>query len=131
MAESDSHINHNFFTKEKAGFFVWTVMHLYSAYVPELPTPQEQEEIKTLVTLLGKYFPCKDCSNHFQRMISENPIEVESREAFMQYLCRIHNLVNKRIGKEIFPCENIVDIWGQKDCGCEVKKIQEVLNETD
>lgn len=30
----DTGINHPMFTKEKAGFFVWTVMHLYSAYFP-------------------------------------------------------------------------------------------------
>lgn len=34
----DTSINHPMFTKEKAGFFVWTVMHLYSAYFPENPT---------------------------------------------------------------------------------------------
>ena len=31
-------INHPMFTKEKAGFFVWTIIHLYSAYYPENPT---------------------------------------------------------------------------------------------
>lgn len=34
-------INHPMFTKEKAGYFVWTVMHLYSAYFPENPTEIE------------------------------------------------------------------------------------------
>lgn len=34
-------INHPMFDKEKAGYFVWTVMHLYSAYIPENPTPSE------------------------------------------------------------------------------------------
>ena len=100
------------FSKEKAGFFVWTVMHLYSAFVPENPNEIEKEEIKTLITLLGKYFPCKKCSGHFKKMLSENPIEVDTREIFMKYLCKIHNIVNIRINKPTFPCENIVDIWG-------------------
>ena len=49
---SVSNINHPTFTKEKAGFFVWTTMHLYSAYIPEKPTKIEQEEISTLIKLL-------------------------------------------------------------------------------
>lgn len=40
-------------------------------------------------------------------MISENPIQAGSREDFMKYVCTIHNIVNERLGKEIFPCENI------------------------
>jgi len=37
----ENSINHALFDKDKAGFFVWTVMHLYSAYVPEIPTVEE------------------------------------------------------------------------------------------
>lgn len=45
-------------------------------------------------------------------MISENPVDVSTRDNFMKYLCKIHNIVNKRIGKNEFPCENVVDVWG-------------------
>ena len=30
-------IQHPLFDKEKAGYYVWTIMHLYSAYIPENP----------------------------------------------------------------------------------------------
>lgn len=105
-------LKHNLFNKDKAGFYVWSIMHLYSAFIPEIPTEQEQEEIGTLVELLGKYFPCKECSAHFKEMIIKNPVQAQTRGDFMNYVCKIHNIVNQRIGKEIFPCENIKEIWG-------------------
>ena len=45
-------LNHTMFTREEMGRLVWTVMHLYSAYVPEDPTEEEKEEVHTLITLL-------------------------------------------------------------------------------
>ena len=52
LQNSISNINHPTFTKEKAGFFVWTTLHLYSAYIPQNPSKTEQQEIADLVKLL-------------------------------------------------------------------------------
>ena len=62
-------------------------------------------------------------------MIKENPVRAKSREEFMFYICEIHNIVNERIGKEIFPCEKIIDIWGQRECGCKIKKFWDIVKE--
>ena len=48
----DNDINHALFSKDVAGHLVWTVMHLYSAYVPEAPSAQERAEIGELYRLL-------------------------------------------------------------------------------
>ena len=45
-------LNHTIFSREEMGRLVWTVMHLYSAYVPENPNQEEQEEMFTLIKLL-------------------------------------------------------------------------------
>ena len=45
-------LDHPLFDKEEMGYMVWTVMHMYSAYVPESPTFGEQRELVDLVTLL-------------------------------------------------------------------------------
>lgn len=34
----------------------------------------------------------------------------------MTYLCDIHNVVNKRLGKPQHSCDNIVEEWNT--CGC-------------
>ena len=38
----------------------------------------------------------------------------------MQYVCELHNTVNKRLGKEIFDCAKVEEKWGG-NCGCNSK----------
>lgn len=45
-------LDHPLFDKEEMGYMVWTVMHMYSAFVPESPTYSEQRELVELITLL-------------------------------------------------------------------------------
>ena len=54
-------------------------------------------------------------------MLSENPVKNNSREELVFYMCTIHNIVNKRLGKQIFDCNNAMNYWGG-DCGCSAKR---------
>ena len=40
------------FSKQQMGQLTWTLMHLYSAYVPDDPTDEEKEEVIELYRLL-------------------------------------------------------------------------------
>ena len=51
-AEPADSLDHPLFDKEEMGYMVWNVMHIYSAYVPENPTFNEQRELIDLITLL-------------------------------------------------------------------------------
>jgi hypothetical protein len=42
-------------------------------------------------------------------------IQTSSRKAASLWLCYVHNLVNKRLGKEEFDCTKLDDTY---DCGC-------------
>ncbi len=61
------------------------------------------------------------------KMLSEQPVMVDSRKDFMEYICSIHNTVNARIGKKKFDCSLVTDVWGAKGCGCKVKDIKSSL----
>lgn len=65
-------------------------------------------------------FPCKECSSHFTEVLKANPIPKNlTRDGATLYTCQIHNVVNVRLNKEVFPCENAAEFWGGKgDCGC-------------
>ena len=58
-------------------------------------------------------------------MLRENPLAVRGRGAFMREVCRLHNLVNARVGKGQFPCTEVEALWGQKDCGCGRPQLEE------
>jgi hypothetical protein len=61
-------------------------------------------------------------------MLNDNqPVEANGRFEAMHYMCYLHNLVNERLGKEIFDCKIVEDMWGRKGCGCDPASI---LNQT-
>ena len=73
-------------------------------------------------------FPCKLCSQHFQKMLADYPIKNNSREELVYYLCDLHNKVNSRLKKPIFDCKKAFNFWGG-ECGCSEKK--ELTNENN
>lgn len=46
----------------------------------------------------------------------EAPPDVSSGPAFQQYLCRVHNTVNRRLGKPAFNCALAPARWQPLDC---------------
>jgi FAD-linked sulfhydryl oxidase len=63
-------------------------------------------------------FPCKICSGHFQNLLLSNPVKNSNREELVLYMCNIHNIVNKRLNKTEFDCNETFHFWGG-DCGCD------------
>lgn len=45
------------------------------------------------------------------------PLQVQTRAAFQQWLCRSHNIVNRSLGKPVFNCDLADMAWGRMDCG--------------
>lgn len=46
-----------------------------------------------------------------------DPPALASGEALQQWMCRVHNSVNKSIGKRNFNCKFVESRWGELDCG--------------
>ena len=114
---------HPLYSKEEFGRIGWTLLHMYSAFYPENPTKKDQTDMKNFLFAFAKFYPCKCCGSHFAKILREYPIQAESRAELMDYICKMHNLVNVRTKKPEVPCELVGNIWGQKDCGCKVGDI--------
>jgi len=56
-----------------------------------------------------------DCASEFQKLLANNPPELESKDTFIQWLCRVHNIVNERLLKPVFDCSVVKERW---ICGC-------------
>ncbi|CAI5508759.1 unnamed protein product [Closterium sp. Naga37s-1] len=94
-------------TKEELGRATWTFLHTLAAQV----------------TLLARVYPCKICSYHFQKIVKANPPQAGSRGELEQYMCRLHNIVNRSLKKPEFPCKRVSSRWGSLECednACEV-----------
>lgn len=53
--------------------------------------------------------------------IKQDPPRTESQEALSQWLCKMHNRVNVKIGKPEFDCSKVNERWrdGWSDGSCD------------
>ncbi|CAH1398398.1 unnamed protein product [Nezara viridula] len=103
------------------GIATWSLLHSMAAYFPENPTEIEREEIACMFHIIAKYYPCNICAKDFQEDIKAMPPETESGEKLSQWLCKLHNKVNKKLGKPMFDCSRVIERWkdGWKDGSCD------------
>lgn len=101
--------------KAELGRAAWKVLHTTFARFPEKPTEDEKEALRAYVHLFQRLYPCGECAQHFGKVLAKYPPQVSSRSAAAMWGCMVHNIVNKRLKKPEFNCENIGDAY---DCGC-------------
>ncbi len=92
----------------------WTFLHTLTVNYPDQPTVQDKSDIVQFIHLFGKFYPCKMCSRNFALEIEKLPPRVDSRHDLAWWLCKLHNSVNERLGKPIFDCAQVFDVW-QRD----------------
>ncbi|KAF1945472.1 FAD dependent sulfhydryl oxidase Erv2 [Clathrospora elynae] len=101
--------------KAELGRAAWKVLHTTFARFPEKPTDEEQEALRSYVHLFQRLYPCGECAEHFGQILAKYPPQVSTRTAAAMWGCYVHNIVNKRLKKPAFNCEDIGDAY---DCGC-------------
>lgn len=101
--------------KAALGRSTWHFLHTMTLRFPESPTKPESETLRSFFLNFAQLYPCGDCAKHFQQLLAELPPQVGSRKAASSWLCTVHNEVNKRLGKDEFPCDKLDESY---DCGC-------------
>ncbi|KAK9988594.1 hypothetical protein SO802_028833 [Lithocarpus litseifolius] len=103
-------------TKEDLGRATWTFLHTLAAQYPVNPTRQQKKDVKELMAILSRLYPCNECADHFKEVLRANPLQAGSHAEFSQWLCHVHNVVNRSLGKLVFPCERVDARWGKLEC---------------
>ncbi|KAL7583772.1 hypothetical protein Lser_V15G45869 [Lactuca serriola] len=111
-------------SREELGRATWTFIHTLGAQYPENPTRQQKKDVKELMAIISRIYPCKECADHFKEVLRSNPVQAGSQGEFSQWLCRVHNVVNRSLGKPTFPCERVDARWGKLDCEHRVCDLQ-------
>ncbi|KAJ2555094.1 hypothetical protein EV175_002367 [Coemansia sp. RSA 1933] len=101
--------------RAQLGRRTWYLLHVMASRYPEEPTKDEREAARGFLFLLSRLYPCGDCAHHFQQHLKKYPPIVDSRNGLEQYLCAMHNVVNKSLGKPVFNCTEVHEAY---DCGC-------------
>ncbi|PIA33158.1 hypothetical protein AQUCO_04200133v1 [Aquilegia coerulea] len=103
-------------TKEELGRATWTLLHTLAAQLPDRPTRQQKKDVRELMAILSRLYPCKECADHFKEVLSANPVQAGSQAEFSQWLCHVHNVVNRSLDKLVFPCQRVDARWGKLEC---------------
>ncbi|XP_055627693.1 FAD-linked sulfhydryl oxidase ALR [Toxorhynchites rutilus septentrionalis] len=107
--------------KERLGRYTWGLLHTMAAYFPDNPTIEEQSNVRHFFNAFAKVYPCEYCAKDFQNELKDSPPETKSQHTLSQWLCRIHNKVNRKLGKPEFDCTNVNERWrdGPADGSCD------------
>jgi FAD-linked sulfhydryl oxidase len=110
--------------REWVGRRSWFLIHSMAAKYPDNPTEDDKQAMRHFVASLGQLYPCKLCRKHLQQQLRDpalGPVRVNSRTNLTTWMCELHNIVNKDIGKPMFDCTPFhLDLIYLKDCGeCE------------
>lgn len=103
-------------SKEELGRATWTLLHTVAAQFPDKPTKQQKQDVKELMAILSRLYPCKECGEHFKEILKVNPVQVGSGAELAQWMCQVHNIVNRSLDKPKFPCQRVDARWGALEC---------------
>ena len=97
------------------GSDTWSLLHSVAAMYSNHPNETERESVRDFFEGLMHFYPSK--SELMKEIIKEHPLEYSNREELVYYMCQIHNILNKKLGKKKFSCKEAFNVWGG-DCGC-------------
>ncbi|XP_015123885.1 FAD-linked sulfhydryl oxidase ALR [Diachasma alloeum] len=106
--------------KDELGTVTWSFLHTMAAYFPEKPTQEQSNDMRIFFDVFSKFYPCSTCAEDLRKQLEIRPPETTSQIDLSQWLCTIHNEVNKKVGKPIFDCKLVNQRWkdGWLDGSC-------------
>ncbi len=91
--------------KEELGRSGWTLLHSMAAYYPDNPTQGEQNRMRNFLESFALFYPCSECGHGFYEAQKKAPAKVESRTDLSVWMCDMHNVVNRQLGKSEMKCD--------------------------
>ena len=95
------------------GPFMWFILHIITFNYPENPSPFHKESYRDFFNALKNVIPCEQCRKHYTRHLQDCPItpHLDSKKQIIEWLIKIHNLVNVSLNKNTFTTEEVLNIY--------------------
>ncbi|XP_060564979.1 FAD-linked sulfhydryl oxidase ALR-like [Ruditapes philippinarum] len=107
--------------KDELGRNTWSFLHTMAANYPQKPSEQQQQDMTDFMHLFSKFYPCDYCAKDFRNDLKQHKPETKSQDSLSQWLCKMHNIVNVKLGKPKFDCSRVNERWrdGWADGSCD------------
>ena len=106
--------------KNELGRVSWSLLHSIAAYYPDNPSDLQQNDMRNFMNIFSRIYPCKQCAQDLREDLKNDPVDTTSRYALTEWMCKLHNKVNNKLGKPLFDCTKVDERWleGWKDASC-------------
>lgn len=75
---------------------MWKTMHSIAHSYPEKPSEETRRKYIDFFRNLGAVIPCPSCGDHYDKYLSDHPIDADNRESLARWVYDLHSDVNKR-----------------------------------
>jgi len=76
-----------------------------AAWYPDNPSEEDERMMTQFMNAFARFYPCTYCAKDFQENIDSRPVKAKTRQDLCMWLCEQHNLVNEKLGKDLFKCD--------------------------
>jgi hypothetical protein len=86
------------------GNMMWTTLHIISFNYPVDPTRDDKKHYKEYILSLGNVLPCRYCRDNFRdnlKAVGFSDEVFKNRNTFSRFIYKLHNHVNKMLGKHV------------------------------
>jgi len=85
----------------------WMTLHSVASLYPDKPSEAERQLMIKWLDLFRDTITCPSCQGHFAELLGQYraqfPNMLYSRNDFMIFTLRAHNVVNRRLNKPVYP----------------------------
>lgn len=81
----------------------WHLLHTMSFNYPIHPTCNDKRNYRAFILSLQNVLPCGKCRNNLRENFKKHPLKLchmESRATFSLYIYKLHEIINKMLGKQ-------------------------------
>lgn len=82
---------------------LWFFLHTISFNYPYHPTKEQKKYYRDFILQLQHILPCRYCRENLKKNLKKLPLcpkNLKNRESFSKWLYKLHELVNKMLGKK-------------------------------
>jgi len=89
----------------------WYFLHSLISSYPENPNNIETVLYMQMFMLFINLIPCSLCKTHFIKTVKEYPLKMNTRDEWVKWGFDIHNIVNRRLGKDDLKLEDFEKMY--------------------